>query len=206
LRIVGFSSTDGSVQWANVQLEAGSSEAIQIGSDSQGGLEDINTGQSYTGSANGGGMFFSSDGGKTSSMGIFINGTSHNTFQDAGWANGGSMSGFRYTLTNSKLEANQTEAGTFSFAGTSDQAGAALKRAGFQYETIGENFGQDEYRSRGNWFAGGNSAHFNVDQINLNPSAKVPQAQGNMHFGEHNPYADWPSGLVAHCILDGACR
>jgi hypothetical protein len=34
-------------------------------------------------------------------------------------------------FTNSKLEANQTEADYFSFVGTPAQAGAALQRAGF---------------------------------------------------------------------------
>ncbi|HEV7220721.1 MAG TPA: RHS repeat-associated core domain-containing protein [Terriglobales bacterium] len=165
------------VKWANVQTETvdGKSEAIQIGSDGNGGLKDVNTGQAYTGSANGSGMSFSSDGGKTSSMGIFANGTPSNTFQDAGWANGGKLSGFTYTLNN-KLEAGQTEAGTFNFSGTQDQAAAALRKAG----------------------------HFNLYQINLNPSSSVPQVQGNMHFGEHNPFTGF--GIIAHCASDGACQ
>jgi RHS repeat-associated protein len=204
MRATGFDSRDGSVQWANVQLEAGSSQAVQIGSDGQGGLEDINTHQAYTGSTNGSGVFFSNDGGTTSSMGIFNNlSDKPNTFQDAGWANGGALSGFTYTLTNSKLEANQTEAGSFTFAGTSDQAGAALSQAGFKPAIVGENAGQNEYRSPGSSVTGANSAHFNIDQINLRTWSQIPQAQGDMHFGKHN--FGWnPISDLLHCFSDHA--
>ena len=71
MRAVGIGSHG--VQWESVQTEKvdGKNVAIQIGSDGNGGLKDTKTGQAYTGSANGHGMFFSNDGGKTSSMGIF---------------------------------------------------------------------------------------------------------------------------------------
>lgn len=93
---------------------------------------DLTTGTgSYTASVNGSGVQFSSDGGQTSSSGVYVNGTPNNTFQDAGFANGGALSGFTFTLTNSKMEANQTEAGTFTFAGTPEQAGQALLKAAF---------------------------------------------------------------------------
>jgi RHS repeat-associated protein len=62
-----------------------------------------------------------------------------------------------------------------------------------------------EYRSPGSSFTGANSGHVNVYEINLNPNSSVPQAQGNMHFGEHNPLTNPPFGLAAHCASDGAC-
>ena len=161
--------------------------ATQIGNDANGNLVDKTTGTgSYTASANGSGVQFSNNGGQTSSTGVFVNGTPQNTFQDAGFANGGALSGFTFTLTNSKLEAGQTEAGSFTFAGTPDQAGAALQKAGFNPRS-GENVGMNEYRSPGSFWTGANSAHFNVFQIGLKPWLSVPQAQGDMHFGEHDP-------------------
>lgn len=51
----------------------------------------------------------------------------------------------------------------------------------------GANAGYDEYRSAGSGPFGANSGHFNVNQKTLNPVASVPQAQGNMHFGEQSP-------------------
>jgi hypothetical protein len=144
---------------------------------------------------NGSGVQFSNNGGQSSSTGVFVNGTPQTTFQDAGFANGNALSGFTFTLTNSKLEAGQTEAGSFTFAGTPDQAGAALQKAGFNPRP-GDNVGMNEYRSPGSFWTGANSSHFNVFQIGLKPWLSVPQAQGDMHFGEHNPYS--PFGWVPH--------
>jgi len=155
--------------------------------DGTGPLVDKTTGTgTYTASANGSGVQFSNNGGQSSSTGVFVNGTPQTTFQDAGFANGNALSGFTFTLTNSKLEAGQTEAGSFTFAGTPDQAGAALQKAGFKPRS-GENVGMNEYRSPGSFWTGANSAHFNVFQIGLKPWLAVPQAQGDMHFGEHDP-------------------
>jgi hypothetical protein len=95
---------------------------------------------------------------------------------------------FMFTLTNSKLEANQTEAGFFTFAGTSEQLAAALERAGFEHHNIGLAVGFAEYRSPGQPGTGANSAHFNA-WIPLHPNATVPLTGGNMHFGEHNPFS-----------------
>ena len=184
-RIIGIGQHG--VETAEVQTEkvGGKTEAIQIGSDGNGGLKDINTGKAYTGSANSSGMFFSSDGGKTSSMGIFNNlSNKENSFQDAGWANGGALSSFHYTLTNSKLEAGQTEAGFFSSVGNSAQTGLALGLAGLEYHQVGANIGYDEYRGPGAPGTGANSAHFNVNW-HINPLFGVPTL-GDMHFGEHN--------------------
>jgi hypothetical protein len=91
--------------------------------DGTGPLVDKTTGTgTYSASVNGS-VQFSNNGGQTSSAGVFVNGTPQTTFQDAGFANGGALSGFNFTLTNSKMEANQTEAGYFSFSGTPAQAG-----------------------------------------------------------------------------------
>jgi hypothetical protein len=111
------------------------------------------------------------------------------SFQDAGWANGGSLSGFDFTFTNSKLEANQTAAGFFTFSGTPNQAINALMNAGLDSMGLfGESIGFYELRSWGDLPSGANSAHFNVKKtIDLNPNAGVPSTSGNMHFGEHNP-------------------
>jgi hypothetical protein len=117
---------------------------------------------------------------------------------DAGWANNNALSGFAFTLTNSKLEADQTEAGFFKFNGTPEQAGAALLRAGFtQHNAKYFEPGYDTYRSPGTGWLGANSGHFNVNQIMLDPHSTTPQASGNMHFGDHNPYS---LGLPIHII------
>lgn len=189
MRIVGFNSTDGSVQWANVQLESGSSRAIEIGSDGQGGLIDVNTGQAYTGSVNGSGVFFSNDGGKTSSMGIFDNLSpkKENIFQDAGWANGGTLKGFNWTLDHSKLEAGQKEAGSFTFLGDLSQAANAILAAKFQYWLFGQDIGSFEFRSPGDKGTGANSGHIILNRGDLSPADGVPEVGGSMHFGEHNP-------------------
>jgi len=195
---VGYDK-DGNAQKAWVQGQTGDNgkfTATLIGNDANGNLVDKTTGTgAYTASANGSGVQFSNNGGQTSSTGVFVNGTPQTTFQDAGFANGGGLSGFTFTLTNSKLEAGQTEAGYFTFAGTPDQAGAALQKAGFNPRS-GENVGMNEYRSPGSFWTGANSSHFNVFQIGLKPWLSVPQAQGDMHFGEHNPYS--PFGWVPH--------
>jgi hypothetical protein len=136
---------------------------------------------------------FSNDGGKTSSIGVFDNGTPQTTFQDAGWANGNALAGFTFTLTNSKLEAGQTEAGTFFGTGNKNQIESAIEAAGFNYHLLGLDRGFDEYRSPGDPHTGANSGHFNVDQAHQNPIVGVPITPGNMHFGEHNPF----SGLGA---------
>jgi hypothetical protein len=127
--------TDQNPQMAWVQGVTGDQGfvATRIGNDpnGSGNLVDLTTGTgTYTASVNGSGVQFSNNGGETSSTGVFVNGTPWTSFQDAGWANGGALSGTMFTLTNSKLESHQTEAGFFTFAGTSKQLAAALERAG----------------------------------------------------------------------------
>jgi len=199
--------TDQNPQMATVQGVTGANgfTATRIGNnpDGSGGLVDLTTGTgSYTASVNGSGVQFSNDGGQTSSSGVYVNGTPNNTFQDAGFANGGALSGFTFTLTNSKMEANQAEAGTFTYAGTPEQAGQALLKAGFYIPLLGENIGQNEYRSPGSFWTGSNSTHVNVDQINLAPQGSVPMAGGDFHTGEHNLKNPIAAGF--HCFSDHA--
>jgi hypothetical protein len=54
------------------------------------------TGGGYTAGVNGSGCF--NDGGQSSSSGVFVNGTPQTTLQDSGFANGGALSGFNFTL------------------------------------------------------------------------------------------------------------
>jgi len=54
----------------------------------------------------------------------------------------------------------------------------------------------DEYRGGGTFWTGADSTHFNVFQIDLAPWLNVPEAQGNMHVGEHDPWT--PFGWAPH--------
>lgn len=98
----------------------------------------------------------------------------------------GNLPGFLFTFTNSKLEADQTSAGFFSYGGTFKQAGEALMAAGFQYRRFGFDWGSNEYRSPGE-----PSGHFVVDRAKHDPIAGVPQTWGTMHFGETNPSSNF---------------
>ncbi len=202
---VGYDK-DGNAQTALVQGVTNSDKsftATVIGNanpDGSGGLVDKTTGTgAYTASVNGSGVQFSNDGGKTSSTGVFDNGTPQTKFQDAGLANGGALSGFSFTLTNNKMQANQAEAGTFTFSGTEYQAGQALMNAGFvSMGWFGRNNGFDEFPSTGSGAFGENSAHFNFEQVERTPSSTVPTSgKGNMHFGEHFPLS---LGVVDHIL------
>jgi RHS repeat-associated protein len=178
----------GNAQTAFVQGVTGKDgfKMTQVGDDGNGGLVDRTTGTgAYTASVSGSGVSFSQDGGKSSSGGVFVNGTDPTHIQGSG-----DLSGFGFTFTNSKLEGGQTAAGTFSYSGTLDQARSSLVNAGFAYWPGGTNFGYDEFRSRGQGATGANAGHFNLDRdlwgyITGHPKSTVPQ--GNMHFGEHNP-------------------
>ena len=178
---------------------------VSIGNQN-GQLQDVSANKTGTYTANVGkdGVAFSQNGGKPS-IGVFLNGTAWTYIQGSG-----DLAGFSFTFTNSKTEANQTAAGTFTFAGTPDQAGAVLQKAGFRYYNVGENPGMNEYRSPGSFWTGADSGHFNMYRINLEPWLGVPQAQGDMHFGEHNPFSN-EVGLALHCAPnsvggDGACQ
>jgi len=157
---------------------------VSIGNQN-GQLQDVSANKTgaYTANVGKDGVAFSQNGGKPT-IGVFLNGTAETHIQGSG-----DLAGFSFTFTNSKMEANQTAAGFFTFAGTPDEAGAALQKAGFiQHNSSWFEPGFDTYRSPGQGLFGANSGHFNVYQINLDPESSVPQAQGNMHFGEHYPF------------------
>jgi hypothetical protein len=199
------SDKNGNSQTAWVQGVTGDNgfTATQIGNDANGNLVDRTTGTGASAAdVTGGGVQFSNNGGQTSSAGVFVNHDANPNSYDTVIQGSGNMSGFLFTFTNSKLEANQTAAGFFSFAGTPADAEAALLSAHFKPHR-GENAGMQEYRSRGSFWSGANSAHFNVNpkMITL-PGATVPSTDGDMHFGEHNPFS--PLGWAAHCASDRA--
>jgi hypothetical protein len=187
---VGFDK-NGAAQTALVQGVTNSDKsftATQIGNDANGGLVDKTTGTgSYSANVSGSGVQFSQDGGKTSVGGVFVNHDANPTSVDTNIQGSGALSGFNFTFTNSKLEASQTAAGTFTYNGSLDDARSAMGNAGFMYFAVGANIGFDEYRSRGTGPDGSNAGHFNIDRYKTVPMNGVPQVTGNMHFGEHNP-------------------
>jgi hypothetical protein len=155
---VGFDNS-GNAQTALVQGVTNSDKsftATQIGNDANGGLTDKTTGTgAYNASVGPSGVSFSQAGSDASSMGVFVNRDANPTSVDTNIQGTGALSGFNFTFTNSKLEANQTAAGYFSFGGTPAQAGIALQRAGFDPRLGTE--GGNEYRSRGSFMTGSNS-------------------------------------------------
>jgi hypothetical protein len=198
----GLSIKDGPAPNAQTALVQGVTDknnnftATMIGNDANGNLVDRTTGTgAYTADVTGSGVQFSNNGGQTSSMGVFVNHDANANSYDTVIQGSGSMSGFLFTFTNSKMEANQTAAGFFSFAGSPEQTGGALTKAGFDFHRLGENSNMQEYRSRGSFWTGANSAHFNVSP-QADPAATVPTTRGDMHFGEHNPFS--PFGWAPH--------
>ena len=187
---------NGNAQMAWVQGVTGDNgfTATQIGNDANGDLVDKTTGTGmYTADVTGSGVQLSNNGGATSATGVFLNkdvdlsGTNQVQSYDT-VVRAGNLPGFLFTFTNCKMEANQTSAGFFTFAGTPSQAGRALEAAGFNYHWFGFDFGSNEYRSPGQTGTGANSGHFIVDRAKHEPKAGVPQTTGSMHFGEHNPF------------------
>jgi hypothetical protein len=79
-----------------------------------------------------------------------------------------------------------------------DQVERAIEAAGFKYHLLGLDRHFDEYRSPGDPHTGANSGHFNVSQLHQNPKVGVPITPGNMHFGEHNPFAGF-GAFGEHC-------
>lgn len=184
---------NGNAQMAWVQGVTGDNgfTATQIGNDANGNLVDRTTGTgAYTADVTGSGVQLSNNGGATSATGVFLNkdvdlsGTNQVQSYDT-VVRAGNMPGFLFTFQNSKMEANQTAAGFFTFDGTMHDAGEVLNNAGFHYMgPIGLNWNHAEYRS---WEdSSGRSGHFNLEWSKTNPLFNVPTA-GDMHFGEHNP-------------------
>ena len=148
---------NGNAQMAWVQGVTGDNgfTATQIGNDANGNLVDRTTGTgTYTADITGSGVQLSNNGGVTSATGVFLNkevdltGTNQIQSYDT-VVRAGNLPGFLFTFTNSKLEADQTSAGFFSYGGTFKQAGEALMAAGFQYRRFGFDWGSNEYRSPG---------------------------------------------------------
>ncbi|MBZ5554006.1 MAG: hypothetical protein LAO21_14900 [Acidobacteriia bacterium] len=145
---VGYDK-NGEAQTALVQGtldDKGNFTATKISNDQSGNLVDQN-GIQYTAKVGPNGVSFSPAGveNATSSSGVFVNGTSPTTIQGSG-----DFRGFTFTFQYSQLESNQTAAGIFSFAGTPEQAGAALERAGlWNMHALGVHAGYDEYRTTG---------------------------------------------------------
>jgi hypothetical protein len=194
---VGGTDKNPQMAWVHGVLKDGQFTATQIGNDKDGNLIDETTGTgAYTSTIDQSGVQIARDGSTRSSSGIFVNGTDPTTIRGSG-----EFQGFTFTFYNSKLEAGQTSAGLFAFRGTPEEAGAALNAAGFaQRNSSYIEPGHDVYRSRGSSVTGANSAHFNVQQMVLNPRDTTPQTRGNMHFGEYTPFS--PLGWVFHSLGD----
>ncbi|WP_263417794.1 hypothetical protein [Terriglobus albidus] len=101
---------------------------------------------------------------------------------------------FCFRITHSKTEAGQTAAGTFTFPGSLLDAERALLAAGFRRRR-GTHAGKREFRTRGSWLTGANSAHFLLLE---RPGEK--ETLGEFHFGEHNPYS--PFGWLLHWLFE----
>src|SRR6266852_5400711 len=125
-------------------------EPTPLSNQANGNLVDRTTGTgAYTADVTGSGVQLSNDGGATSATGMFLNKDvkptgnqlqSYDTVVQAG-----NLPGFLFTFTNSKMEANQTAAGFFSFGGTTLEADRALEAAGFKYTMLGGvHFGSNE--------------------------------------------------------------
>ena len=109
----------------------------------------------------------------------------------------GCFGGFCFRITHSKTEAGQTAAGTFTFAGPPHKAERALLAAGFRRRR-GTHAGKREFRTRGSWLTGANSAHFLLTEpADLKAG---DETQGEFHFGEHNPYS--PLGWLMHWLFE----
>lgn len=109
----------------------------------------------------------------------------------------GCFGGFCFRITHSKTEAGQTAAGTFTFTGSLLDAERALRTAGFRRRS-GSHAGKREFRTRGSWLTGADSAHFLLAESE--DLKAVGETQGEFHFGEHNPYS--PLGWLLHWFFE----
>lgn len=109
----------------------------------------------------------------------------------------GCFGGFCFRITHSKTEAGQTAAGTFTFAGSLFEAERALLAAGFRRRR-GAHTGKREFRTRGSWLTGANSAHFLLAESEDLKAEN--ETLGEFHFGEHNPYS--PLGWLLHWFFE----
>ena len=148
--------------------------------------------------------------GSSSSLGVFVNGTPATTIQGSG-----GLSGFTFRFSYSDLTQNQTAGGALSYNGYWPAARRQLLQAGFNNWFWDDRYNKEHvpppgtslmhFRSPGETFSGANSAHLILD-IPANPRSSIPETtQGEMHLGEHNPFA-LPFGPRLHCREIGMCQ
>ena len=160
------------------------------------------SGNKYSGTVDKDGVHFSSDGGKTSSTGTWVNGSPETKFTQAT----GALAGFRFDF--SQPGKGQSFSGTFSTDTNFYGAKSALEKAGFSvsyldqccnlYEMV-HNWSLVNFRSPGDPGTGDNSVHFLV-----NPGDKVGlvvPTTGKLHGYETNP-ANSLGALWKHLTQD----
>jgi RHS repeat-associated protein len=161
-----------------------------VKSDDKGNLTD-QSGNKYSGTVDAGGVHFSSDGGKTSSTGSWVDRSNETKFTQQT----GALAGFRFVF--SQPGKGQSFSGTFSTDTNFYGAKSALKNAGFSVSYLDQccnlyemyhNWSLINFRSAGDSDTGQNSVHFLV-----NPGDKVGlvvPTTGKFHGYETNPNTD----------------
>jgi RHS repeat-associated protein len=144
-------------------------------SNKDGNLVDQN-GNKYSGTFDGNNVSFTKDGTSQSSTGVWKQGTDDTT----GIHGTGNFDHFDFTFKNHNSV--QTLYAEFEFHGTQEEAGAALKNAGFVHWSLGFHFGDIEYRQN---VEGRNSFHFNLANVTQDPKTGVPITHGDMHNNEY---------------------
>ena len=136
----------------------------------------LQNGNKYSGTFDGNNMSFTKDGSSQSSTGVWKQGTDDTT----GIHGTGNFDHFDFTFKNHNSV--QTLYAEFEFHGTQEEAGAALKNAGFVHWSLGFHFGDIEYRQN---IEGRNSFHFNLANVTQDPKTGVPMNHGDMHNNEY---------------------
>ena len=172
------------------QDENGDYKETVVKSDDQGNLTD-QSGNKYSGTVDGDGVHFSSDGGKTSSTGSWVDKSKETKFTQKT----GALAGFRFDF--SQPGKGQSFSGTFSAGTNFYGVKAALKNAGFSVSYLDEltniyemyhDWSLVNFRSPGDPDTGQKSVHFLVnpgDKIGL-----VVPTTGKFHGYETDPNKD----------------
>jgi hypothetical protein len=121
------------------QDKNGNYQETVVKSDKNGILTD-QSGNKYTGTFDGKNVNFTQDGSKQASTGDW----KQNSNDTTGIHGTGNFDHFDFTFKNHNSV--QTLYAEFEFHGTQEQAGAALKNAGFVHWSLGFHFGDIEYR------------------------------------------------------------
>jgi hypothetical protein len=145
-----------------------------VKSDKNGNLTD-QSGNKYSGTFDGKNVNFTQDGSKQSSTGDW----KQNSNETTGIHGTGNFDRFDFTFKNHNSV--QTLYAEFEFHGTQEEAGVALKNAGFVHWALGFHFGDIEYRQN---VEGRNSFHFNLANVTQDPKTGVPTTHGDMHSNE----------------------